>query len=301
MTKSWSSELAQIYLENKHMRIYREVSLAVFTASLFFCQLANAGEPPSGAETSAPDPASAGQAPASPTPASTSDWDVNTTSYAWLAGGHGSLSGFGYNAGWKASPSDLLSHADFGIMNLVGVRYKRLVVLTDFYWAPFTITKTKVFNQLPDQPVLTSKLKYTQIMLSPEVGYRVVDNPKLKIDALTGYRYWYNGVSLDLTTAQRGFHAHASSNWADPLVGSRIMFPLTPKLRANIWGDVGGWGAGAQLDYQMVGALTYMIKPKWGVDVAWRYMYYDYGTVVHSVNSYSGLAIGVTHRWCCAE
>jgi hypothetical protein len=306
------------------MQIYLGVLLVVFTANLFVCGLANAQDPTSspsvvasdlpaaapGASTASPDaPAlvpdqsAAAQTPASPKAHSDDELKILTTSYVWLPGVHGTLGAFGYDVGYKASTSDLLSHADFGIMQLFQMQYKKLVVLLDFFWAPFTINNTHTLTLLPNQPNLTtqislrSQLKYTQTMIAPEFGYRLVDHEKLKVDALTGYRYWYNGFTANITTAQTYNHYHTSSNYADPVLGSRIQVPLSPKLMATIQGDVGGFGAGAQLEYQIVGALTYKIKPKWAANVAWRYNYIDYGTIVQSRLAMSGLVIGVTHLW----
>ena len=51
----------------------------------------------------------------------------------------------------------------------------------------------------------------------------------------------------------------------------------------------------------MVGALSYRIAGKYAVSVAWRYMYTDYSKTFHTVTTQSGIVIGVTRRWCCAQ
>jgi hypothetical protein len=283
------------------MGVCLRISLPVMTVSLLFCGICNGEDQSSGPSASAQDQVSTGQVTPKPAPASGSDWQTDVTLYVWLPGVHGNLGAFGYNLGYKASASDLISHADTPVMGLIGLQYKPVVFIIDSYYAPFSVTNAKVFAQLPGQPVLTGNVNYTQVELTVEGGYRLLDHHKLKIDALTGYRYWHNGVSLNVTTAQRGASAYGSTNYADPLVGGRIVVPLFPKLSATLWGDVGGWGAGAQLDYQMVGALTYKIKPRWGIDAAWRYNYTDYGAIIHSVTAQSGIVIGATYHLTGAE
>jgi len=327
------------------MRIYRGVPLAVLTASLFFCTLIHAEDPPTGAETSAIDtsatntpavdasatgapakdantsatdanaPAantSATDAPAAGSsatgtaapdktaPSSNDGFQINTTSYLWIPGIHGSVGAGGYNFGYKASPSKLASNADLGVMQFAGITYKRFVVMIDFYVEPLTFNKTSILSPGPitNPIVLAGQVKYTQIMLSEELGYRMIDSPKFKADFITGYRYWHNGAQLNITgSGGRTFGIKGSTNYADPVVGGRFQVPLSPKLFATVWGDVGGWGAGARLEYQITSGLTYNIKPRWAVDVAWRYMYTDYGKIVGSTLVMSGIAFGVTHMW----
>src|SRR5271167_4218718 len=41
-----------------------------------------------------------------------------------------------------------------------------------------------------------ASFKMTQFILTPKVGYRVLDKDAFKIDALAGMRYWYFGETL---------------------------------------------------------------------------------------------------------
>ena len=67
--------------------------------------------------------------------------------------------------------------------------------------------------------------------------------------------------------------------------------PLSPKLVVNILGDVGGWGAGSQLDYQIAGILGYKWTPKWTLQAGWRYLDVDYrGSTIFDTND-----VGRTH------
>ena len=89
-----------------------------------------------------------------------------------------------------------------------------------------------------------------------------------------------------------------SQNWADPVMGARIIVPFTPRTQALIWGDAGGWGAGAQLDYNIVGALEFKLTPKWTLDAGWRYLYVNYlsGRFLYKT-AYSGVAAGVSYNF----
>jgi hypothetical protein len=133
--------------------------------------------------------------------------------------------------------------------------------------------------------------------VTPEFGYRVIDSGRIKIDALTGFRYWHLGADLTLAPVAGGGSLNKSSNWGDPLVGARIKVPLSSKLTATLVGDAGGWGVGSQLDYQLAATLSYKIKPRWAIDTAWRYLYSDYSQPqLHTRIAQSGLVVGVTYR-----
>ena len=228
-------------------------------------------------------------------PDSDDDWHVNATLYLWFPGVHGNLSALGYNLGYKASPGDLLKHANFGVMGLVGVRYKRLVFMEDLLYTPLTVEKTTVF-QLPTDPTLSAKMKHTQFMLTPEVGVRIIDG-KIKVDGLAGFRYWHLGNTLTITPAPPLLASTSTSkHWADPLLGARIQLPLSSKLTFTLMGDVGPFGTGAHLDYQIAPVLSYKFKRKWAMDVAWRYLYLDYKeTFFNSQMAMSGIVFGTTY------
>jgi hypothetical protein len=243
-------------------------------------------------------PANSAQSPDSPGSGGDTNWHIDNTFYLWFAGAHGNIDGFDtYNLGFKASPSDLLSHADFGLMDLVGVRYKRIVNTSDFLWITLSNTNTRVLDRLPSAPQLSAEVKSRPIIFTEKIGFRLINKERLQIDGLTGFRFWHLGSTLSLNPSPFDRNPYASRNWTDPLIGSRIQVPLSSKLLASIAGDVGGWGAGSQLDYQIVGALGYQLKPKLALQAGWRYLYIDYSgqNQFKSQLIMSGLILGVTY------
>jgi hypothetical protein len=229
-------------------------------------------------------------------PSSESNWEVEATAYFWLQGIHGDVNALGRSVPFKASPTDLAGYANFGLSGFSEVRYKRLVLDNDVLWTPLTITKSGG-GSLPLPPGLTATVKFTPVIFTHEAGYRVIDNPRIKVDALGGVRHWHLGSELTLDPAPDGSGKSGSNNWAGPLAGARIQVPISSKLTAIVYGDAGGWGVGSRMDYQMVGGLRYQMKPRWAIDAAWRYLYDDYQTgPIQSRTTESGLVIGVTYR-----
>jgi hypothetical protein len=244
-----------------------------------------ADQPPAG-DTEPASPASS-----APPASSAADSGWHLAPYLWLPGVHGTIGALGRAANISASPGDLLSHFRFGLMGVVEVRYKRIVLPLDLMWVRLEDDKA-----LPLQlKTITANVKASEFILSPQIGFRLVDQKQLKIDALTGFRYWHLGQNLQFTPSALGLSFSQSQNWVDPLVGGHIQVALSPKIEAIIGGDVGGWGTGSQLDYQVVGVLGYRIKPALVLQAGYRYLDVNYrsGGDIFDVAT-SGVIFGAT-------
>jgi hypothetical protein len=220
-----------------------------------------------------------------------SDWHFTVAPYLWFPGVHGNIGGpNGGEFGFSASPGDLLSHFRIGLMGAAEPRYKRIVMPLDIMW--IRLGSDRALPNTPGQGV--ANLHATEFFLAQKIGYRVIDSERLKIDALAGFRYWYFGENLSFTTNTLNFSGVQS--WVDPLVGGRITGILTPKVEVTVGGDVGGWGAGSQIDYQIFGLLGYRIKPALALQVGYRYLYFDYRRVsgAYLDTATSGVLVGVS-------
>jgi hypothetical protein len=263
------------------------------TMSLLLSKGANSEEQPSSGDA-------APQAAASPDPGTPAtpddDWHTDFTFYLWFPGTHGTTGVNGHDVNFRASAGDILSHFRFGLMGTLGVQRGRFVGIGDLIWVRLAAYNSRTLP-FPGLPELSSTVKAQQFILTPEFGYRFLDHEKIKIDALMGLRYWHLGSSLQFTPSL-GLNVSPSANWVDPLMGTRIVFPLSPKAEVTILGDAGGWGAGSQLDYQIVGALRYNLKPKWTLGVGYRYLFVNYhpGNFLYE-SALTGPMIGVTYHF----
>ncbi len=120
------------------------------------------------------------------------------------------------------------------------LRHKRLLFLTDLMWIKLSEDKGLPENQVGE---ITAKSRVQNFMLGPEVGYRFIEQPRLNVDAFTGFRYWHLGSSLEFEPNPLGRKFSMRQNWVDPLLGARLQTPFSPKLRFTLLGDVGGFGA----------------------------------------------------------
>jgi len=219
-------------------------------------------------------------------------WHFAVSPYLWFPGVHGTIGARGRDVSFKASPGDLLSHFRFGLMGVLEARYKRLLLPLDIMWIRLGDNKALPF---PNLMVNTAKLKASEFILTPKIGYRLIDQEKIKIDALVGFRYWHFGENLKFVPSNFNLNFSSSQNWVDPVVGGRITGNLSPKVVAVIAGDVGGWGTGSQLDYQVAGILGYRVKPNVTLQAGYRYLYVNYrsgGTIIQPTTS--GVLFGAT-------
>jgi len=117
--------------------------------------------------------------------------------------------------------------------------------------------------------VASVNTKINEDILTPKVGYRVVDNSRFKADALVGLRYWHLGTTLTLQPTQISNGFYGAANWVDAVEGARFQWFFTPKAMLTIAGDAGG--GGSRLDYQVVGLIGYKLK-RVTLQGGWRYL-----------------------------
>jgi len=231
---------------------------------------------------------------AAPSPASTAspddDWHIGVTPYIWFAGVHGNTGALGHEIGVHASFGDIFSYLNIGLMGEVEARKKRVLLVTDVMWMRLSDEKGIPLNDVGIQSV---NAKAKQFLLTPGVGYRVLDKEKLKIDAIVGFRYWHLGESLEFTPSLVG-GVSASQNWVDALGGARIHIPLSQKAMITVGGDAGGGGANS--DYQVAGLLGYKISKKCVLQAGYRYLDVNYRSSSSFVynTATSGLLLGLT-------
>ena len=234
------------------------------------------------------------QSPAPPTPQkATTDpndsWHFVVAPYLWFAGMHGTVGARGYDASVHASFGDIFSYLNIGLMVAAEPRYKKFGAPVDFLWMKLSDDKA-----LPFQQGTTSvKAKINQTLLAPKVAYRLVDGEMIKIDGNFGVRYFHLGTTLDFDLARGQPSFYQSANWVDYTGGARFVAALSPRILVTVLGDVGA--GGADLDYQVAGALGYKLKPSMLMLAGWRYLDVNYrpkSTFVYDTAT-SGLILGV--------
>jgi hypothetical protein len=257
--------------------------------SLFFCLAA-----------SAQDSSSATQTQSSSSSSAHANADTGShfavSPYLWFAGAHGTVGAFGRDVSMHASPGDMLSHFNFGLMGAAEFRRKRFLLNGDLLWIRLSDSRAVTF---PSLNTVSADVRVGQLVWTSKVGYRVIDRKKMKADANLGVRFWRLGQKLNFNPSLLGRNVDTSQSWADIVIGGRVQLPVGEKAVVSLLGDVGGWNATAKLDYQFAALLGYEIHPKWTLSAGYRYLFVNY----HGGNAFlydvvtSGALIGATYRF----
>ncbi len=226
--------------------------------------------PPNTASAPPPTPLPPTPQPQTPMAADDSDgWRGQISIYGWFPGIHGTVGVLGHDAGIHVPFSDVF-HSLKGIIPVaVELDKRRLVIPVDFFWVKLGEDRGIPFNELGQTSV---NIHLTESILTPKIGYRLINAEHFKFDALAGIRYWYVGQNLTVEPVDIG--RSRSAQWVDGLGGVRAIVPLGEKASITVAGDAGA--GGANLDYQALGLLNYNFTRKWGASVGWRYLYVNY-------------------------
>jgi hypothetical protein len=129
--------------------------------------------------------------------------------------------------------------------------------------------------------------------------YRPFAQPDQYLDVGMGVRAW--GLSGGITLNEGllpSFTVTNGASWADPLLGARYHHDLGKGWGATIYGDVGGFGIGAHIDWQALGTIDYAWKDWIDLHLGFRDMGFNYGLQRSNlyVNMY-GPIIAATFRF----
>jgi hypothetical protein len=273
------------------MNSFRTLLLLIATPTLLLCRFTMAqSEAPAAAQTQTQTSASG---TASASTGSDPEWHLDLSPYLWLAGAHGSVGAAGRTVSMHASPGDLLSHFNFGLMGAAQARKKRFLLNGDLLWIRLSDSAALPF---PGLGATSADVRVGQFVWTSKLGFRVIDHEKIKADANAGVRYWHMGQKLNFSPSLLGINFNGSQSWADIVVGGRVQLPAGKKTVIDLLGDVGGWDATAKLDYQFAIILGYKLSPKWTLQAGYRYLFVDYRKEPSGILNIvtSGVVLGAT-------
>ena len=129
--------------------------------------------------------------------------------------------------------------------------------------------------------------------------YRALAQPEQYVDVGLGLRAW--GLDGGITLNQGllpSFPVTRGTAWADPLIGARYHRDLGNGFGATVYGDVGGFGVGAHIDWQVLGTIDYAVRDWIDLHAGFRDMGFNYSLPRSNlyVNMY-GPILGATFRF----
>lgn len=107
--------------------------------------------------------------------------------------------------------------------------------------------------------------------------YRPFARANQHLDVGLGVRAW--GLNGDIALNQGLLPAatiSSGASWADPMLALRYRYDFGSGFSATAYGDVGGFGLGAQVDWQLIGTIDYAFNSWLDLHVGFRSMNFSY-------------------------
>ncbi|MCL5779233.1 hypothetical protein M1105_19925 [Limibaculum sp. FT325] len=209
-----------------------------------------------------------------PGAAAAEEFHGSATLYGWLpwidadvTTGQGGVSA-------SLSGGDVVDALDFTIMATADVQYGRFGAILDFIYGKFSDDATS-----PDFFGSNLKMSLKQTLVTGALTYRVIDRDGAFLDAMAGARFV--DMSTDVTILGGGAaglvqQSSGGATWVDPIIGLRGNLPLTKRLSVNALADIGGFGVGSDLSWEVFTGLDYAFSDRLSGRMGFRYISIDY-------------------------
>ena len=204
-------------------------------------------------------------------------WQLTITPYAWLTGVSGEVKARGQSFDVSAGFLDLVQESDWilPIMVHAEARKDRFSIFSDIFYTQMQFTQKTAVQRNPfaetsvkikKKARLTQTLGFVQAAGAYEVARidQGVMGPAT-LELIGGARYWFGNLDAKLkvdATAKLpkvGLKQKKNSvvarsgnqDWIDPIVGFRLVQGLSEGKEIRLLGDVGGFGVGSDLTWQV--------------------------------------------------
>jgi len=275
------------------------------------------------------------KAVAAPTPLA-SPWSIQVMPYFWAP----SLNGFstvrGRTTDIDVTFYDLVRNAEvpkdlWGVMGYLEMRNGHLSLFSDLVYMKLSVAASgarsvsvapEVGGTLAASLGVTVKMAIAEVAAAYQIAQWNQGFPFLPgstaVDLYAGARVWWQKVEADLAVsagltvfdlALAGSRAVAASgdiSWVDPMVGLRLRQQIAPGKEIVVKGDVGGFGAGSDFSWQVLGAYTwdFAVYPTitWSGMLGYRALFVDYtqgsGRTLYQYNMLQhGPIVGISMRF----
>lgn len=185
-------------------------------------------------------------------------WNATVSPYVWLPGisGTATIGPRRLNAP-AAVFSDVLAQLNFAMMGSAEIRHGRFGLLADLLYLDIS----KDVDTPADRLHVGGSGSIRALGLGFAALYRVVDTPQGMVDLGAGLRPWWIDTGLKLNPGtQPAQSASASVGWIDPIIAIHGSVKLSQQFSLSGYGDIGGFGVGSELTYQLLATVDW--RPK---------------------------------------
>lgn len=186
-------------------------------------------------------------------------WSVDASLYFLGAGMDGEVGIAGASADLDVDFSDVLENLEFGAMAFARVGRDRWAFTTEVVFMGLAASKDAI------------SADFDQWLVEPRLSYRA--SPYL--DPFVGVRY--NNLSGEIR-GSFGRSPSGTQDWLDPILGADFHIPATRELSFVLHGDIGGFGAGSDLTWQLFPYAHWRFAQRASLQAGYRLFDTDYET-----------------------
>jgi hypothetical protein len=199
-------------------------------------------------------------------------WSFAVSPYLWAPGASSSVDTQFGTLDTDATIGEVVSSTDFALMGVLEARNGRWGFIADLLHSDLTERRDTPFGVLFSRARVDTSLT----KLSGDAAYRMYDDGQVALDAMGGFRAVSLGLDVSLSPGALPARSFSdSSSWLDPLVGGRARIALTARWFATALGDIGGFGVGSDLTWQVLATIGYRFDERWSVQGGWRHLSID--------------------------
>lgn len=220
-------------------------------------------------------------------PASAQDWSGQVTVYGWGAGVNGDFTPFtgAPTLSFDKSLSEVLENLDGAFFATGLARRGDLVLFGDLTYSAASRDGLT--------PVGPASGELTMRSLTLAAGKHFDMGGGSGVDLLGGLRAW--NIDGQVAAPAIGVNVAPGKDFVDPIIALRGLTPLSDRWSLLGYVDIGGFGVGSDLTWQLAVTANYQASEHLYLSVGWRHLFVDYSDGGTRFNgAMTGPVIGAT-------
>lgn len=195
-------------------------------------------------------------------------WEFRFTPYVWAPSLNTELTiGSNPPVDSNADPLDLLDLLDFAFLATGEVRKGDWGVIAEFNYLALSHDAT-IAGGLGG-----ADAKLEGVMGGAALAYRFYGDDSAAVDVFGGFRIWSLEATIDF---DRLPSVSRKKTFIDPIFGLRGSFDLNEHFFVGGLAEIGGFGAGSELQWELVGRAGYRISDTVNAAIGYRHLALDF-------------------------
>jgi predicted porin len=182
--------------------------------------------------------------------------------YLWGAGLSGNVGNAAGASPVNVSFDDILDNMEAAFMGNYRLKASKWAFGLEYIYLNLAPTS--------DTPPATVDLK--QSILELTGGYELAPG----LEALAGIRYVDISMNTTLNISPTPPSISGEDDWVDPIIGLDYRTALSEKWQFYGRGDIGGFGVGSDVTWQLAAYFGYMPSERWNLFAGYRHLDFDY-------------------------